>query len=226
MEEEPAERDSVTPDDVSEVSEGPGTGSTGIETGATTATEVDAPPVRDPGPTHVPEPDPAAPDADGFRPRHPNALKLALTGGAITIAIIAAATLLAATLLTIFGSVPHGRRALVFGLALTPPAILVFPLLLLPRLQHRRYRYRADERGLEIRKGVWWRSHRFIPRTRLQHTDVAQGPLQRYLGLASVVVHTAGTHEAETTLSGLSIETARAVREQLTGETDEEADGV
>ena len=49
---------------------------------------------------------------------------------------------------------------------------------------------------------------------------------ERYLGLASVVVHTAGTHEAETTLSGLSIETARAVREQLTGETDDEADGV
>ena len=173
-----------------------------------------------------PTPDLTPPDVDGFRPRHPNALKAALIVGTIVVAIVAGANLFAATLVVLFAGLPLGWKVFTYSVAVGIPALLTLPLLVLPRLQHRRYRYCADDRGLEIRKGVWWRSHRFIPRTRLQHTDLAQGPLERYLGLASLVVHTAGTHEARTTLSGLSKERARAVRERLTGEADDEADGV
>ena len=77
-----------------------------------------------------------------------------------------------------------------------------------------------------VRQGVWWRSHRFIPRSRLQHSDLAQGPLQRRLGLADLIVHTAGTHAAETKVEGLALETARAVRDRLTAASDGDTDGV
>lgn len=163
------------------------------------------------------------PSAEEFHHRHPDALRLELmVGGAIATGLSLAAFLLA-TLLITFAGLP--AAILLIALALT--LLLVFTFLVFPRWRHRRYLYRAGGRGLELRKGVWWRSHRFIPHTRLQHTDVAQGPLERKLGLANLVIHTAGTHEARTTVNGLSLETATELRDRLTGEAEGAgADGV
>lgn len=78
-----------------------------------------------------------------------------------------------------------------------------------PSASYRRYAYRIDDRGLEIRRGVVWREVIHVPRSRVQHTDVVQGPLQRQFGLSTLVVFTAGTHHASVHLPGL--ERARAV---------------
>jgi membrane protein YdbS with pleckstrin-like domain len=68
---------------------------------------------------------------------------------------------------------------------------------------HRHLRYRVDERGLRIRRGVIWRKVIWIPISRIQHTDVSQGPLQRSFALATLTVHTAGTEGASISLAGL-----------------------
>jgi len=68
---------------------------------------------------------------------------------------------------------------------------------------------------LEVRRGVWWRRVVTIPRTRVQHTDVIQGPLQRRCGIATLVIHTAGTQFAKVDVPGLSRETAEALRDWL-----------
>lgn len=105
----------------------------------------------------------------------------------------------------------------------------VFLLLLLvyslrwPRLEYRHLSYRVSEQRIEIRRGVVWRTVISVPRNRIQHTDVAQGPLQRHYGLATLVLHTAGTHNYEVTLPGLSRPTALAVREQLLGDRTHDA---
>ena len=91
-----------------------------------------------------------------------------------------------------------------------------------PRARYRRPRYRVDERGLTIRRGIFWRSETFIPRTRVQHTDVVQGPLQRLYELATLIVHTAGTQDASVGLSGLSYSAALPIRDFLIGGDDEE----
>jgi membrane protein YdbS with pleckstrin-like domain len=75
--------------------------------------------------------------------------------------------------------------------------------------------YRLDDDGLEIRRGVVWRSIINVPRTRVQHTDVAQGPIERSHGLSTLVIHTAGTDHAQVALPGLSRERAIALRDQL-----------
>ena len=62
-----------------------------------------------------------------------------------------------------------------------------------PAWEYRRTRYRVTSKGIEIRKGVIWRQIINVPRNRVQHTDVTQGPLLRHYGLASLVIHTAGT---------------------------------
>jgi membrane protein YdbS with pleckstrin-like domain len=70
-----------------------------------------------------------------------------------------------------------------------------------PGASHRHLRYRVDPRGLRIRRGVFWRTTIWIPITRVQHTDVSQGPLQRQFELATLTVHTAGTANASIPLS-------------------------
>ena len=74
-----------------------------------------------------------------------------------------------------------------------------------------------DARGLEIRRGVLWREVVHVPRSRVQHTDVTQGPIQRAFGLATLTVHTAGREEAQVDLSGIAFEEAQRIRQELTG---------
>jgi membrane protein YdbS with pleckstrin-like domain len=91
-----------------------------------------------------------------------------------------------------------------------------------PAITHRYTSYRVDQQGIEIRRGVVWRRVINVPRSRVQHTDVSQGPLERRYGLGTLIVHTAGTDYARVTLSGLAHPTALRIREHLlpTGQSD------
>ena len=84
-----------------------------------------------------------------------------------------------------------------------------------PAVEYRHASYRVDANGLEIRRGVYFRAVTNVPRSRVQHTDVAQGPLQRRFGLATLIVHTAGNDSAVVELPGLTHDTALAIRDHL-----------
>lgn len=84
-----------------------------------------------------------------------------------------------------------------------------------PGLVHRHASYRVDEKGIGIRKGVFWRHVIRVPRSRVQHTDVSQGPLERAHGLGTLVIYTAGTDHARVNLSGLDHGTALRIRDHL-----------
>lgn len=71
--------------------------------------------------------------------------------------------------------------------------------------------------GLMVARGVWWHSEILIPRTRIQHTDVQQGPIARHYGMATLKIFTAGTHVSETEVEGLVHADALALRDQLLG---------
>jgi hypothetical protein len=84
-----------------------------------------------------------------------------------------------------------------------------------PEIEHRYTFYKIDARALEIRRGVLFRRVITVPRSRVQHIDVSQGPLERAYGLASLSVYTAGTEHSEVSLKGLAHEIAMAVRDHL-----------
>ncbi len=84
-----------------------------------------------------------------------------------------------------------------------------------PRRVFAHTRYRVDADGLQITRGVYWRQWTHVPRSRVQHTDVSQGPLERRYGLGTLVVYTAGTDHARVTLPGLAYETAVDLRDAL-----------
>lgn len=84
-----------------------------------------------------------------------------------------------------------------------------------PLARYRRLTYGVDELGLMIQEGVWWRVQIALPRVRIQHSDVSQGPLQRRYGLATLKLYTAGSRFTKVELEGLRHEEAIALRDTL-----------
>jgi uncharacterized protein len=82
--------------------------------------------------------------------------------------------------------------------------------------------FALDDAGLRIRRGVVWRSETLVPRSRVQHTDINRGPLDRHFGLATLKVYTAGTKLASVALDGLPEKRALEMRDALVS-TDDDA---
>jgi len=135
--------------------------------------------------------------------------------GGIASAVLAAGSLLGVSITLFVGS--HG--ALVAALLAVGWLVLNAAITSLsffwPPLRFRHTSYRVDARGIRIRRGVVWRSEISVPRSRVQHTDVSRGPVERGFGLASLTIHTAGTEHATVSLSGLAVDTANAIRNFL-----------
>ena len=81
----------------------------------------------------------------------------------------------------------------------------------LPRASYRHWRYQVAEDALELRHGVVRRIHSAIPYFRVQHIDVAQGPVERAVGLARLVVHTASAG-TDATIPGIAAGDAEGLR--------------
>jgi uncharacterized protein len=81
----------------------------------------------------------------------------------------------------------------------------------LPRASYRHWRYQVAGDALELRHGVVRRVHSAIPYFRVQHIDVAQGPVERAVGLARLVVHTASAG-TDATIPGIAADDAEDLR--------------
>ena len=79
-----------------------------------------------------------------------------------------------------------------------------------PAVRYRSTWVRLDDDGLEYEHGWLWRHHVSVPRSRIQHTDVTQGPYERRFGLATLVVYTAGTENASIAIEAVSYTHLRA----------------
>ena len=72
-----------------------------------------------------------------------------------------------------------------------------------------------DEDSLRVVRGYLFRVDTIVPLVRIQHIDVGQGPLERFCGVAHLVVHTAGTHNSVVVLPGLLPEAAYRMRDAI-----------
>ena len=162
---------------------------------------------------HVNEPVTIADSVD--RQLDPRVISLQQAIGWIVALIIAGGSLVA--LLIIWAASRFSALAL---LALAPLWLMTNGLLgwhfhRWPAIEYRHTFYSVDDEGIEIRRGVYWRIVINVPRSRVQHTDVSQGPLERRFGLGTLVVYTAGTDHAKVKLGGLEHATALRIREHL-----------
>jgi membrane protein YdbS with pleckstrin-like domain len=80
-----------------------------------------------------------------------------------------------------------------------------------PRARYRHWRYHIAPDALELRHGVVRRVHSAIPYFRVQHIDVTQGPVERAVGLARLVLHTASA-STDATIPGIAAGDAEGLR--------------
>jgi membrane protein YdbS with pleckstrin-like domain len=109
------------------------------------------------------------------------------------------------------------------GEGLFPSGVIAGPVLLIAlaliiRIPQTRYNARGYQMGadrLRVVRGLLFRSDTVVPFGRVQHIDVHQGPLDRFFGIATLTLHTAGNHNASVALPGLGEELAREMREDI-----------
>ena len=169
--------------------------------------------------------DVTAPDA-GWRQLDPRKIDLDRATGWITTAVLSFGWLIVATIVGLVSDdAPAWLRLAALGLWLPFPGAIALLSYRWPPIEYRHARYRIDDELIEIQRGVIWRLSIAVPRSRVQHLDVSQGPIQRQYGLGVLSIYTAGTEHSMVMLDGLAYETAQHLRDQLLPR-DSAVDGV
>ena len=94
--------------------------------------------------------------------------------------------------------------------AVVAPVAVLYALRL-----HRTWRYEVQADALYLERGVLKRTETAVPFVRVQHVDTERGPIERLLGLSSVVVYTAGSRGADVSVPGLTPQDADALHDSL-----------
>ncbi|MFB6153073.1 MAG: PH domain-containing protein [Halodesulfurarchaeum sp.] len=91
--------------------------------------------------------------------------------------------------------------------------------------RYRIWAFEVQDDALFLKRGVLTRIRTVVPYVRIQHVDTQRNPLERMVGLSSVVVYTAGSRGADVTVPGLLPERATELQQRLrslVGERDTE----
>lgn len=126
------------------------------------------------------DPEPVAePVADGLDHQlDPRVIPLERISGGLVIAAIASGSLIGISIALLAGDdIPGVLRMVLPALWLMLALFGAWHAYCWPARAYQHTRYRVDEQGVEIRKGVYWRVVVNVPRSRVQHIDVSQGPL-------------------------------------------------
>ncbi len=110
------------------------------------------------------------------------------------------------------------RDQAIFPTGIIAGPVLLIALALIIRIPARRYGargYQMSADRLRVVRGLLFRSDTVVPFGRVQHIDVNQGPLERFFGIATLTVHTAGNHNASVSLPGLGQDLAADMREDI-----------
>ncbi len=107
---------------------------------------------------------------------------------------------------------------------MAPVALLALAFII--RLPSRRFYargYAMSTDRLRVVRGLLFRHDTVVPFGRVQHIDVNQGPIDRFFGIATLTLHTAGSHNASVNLPGLGEQLARDMREEIRSHIKREA---
>jgi membrane protein YdbS with pleckstrin-like domain len=81
--------------------------------------------------------------------------------------------------------------------------------------EQRAWGYAERDDDLYVTSGIMWRRLVVVPYGRMQYVDVKAGPLERWLGIATVKLHTASP-ATSATIPGLERAEASRLRDRLT----------
>lgn len=99
--------------------------------------------------------------------------------------------------------------------AVLVPLLGLLSVVIVPDRRYRRLAFALHPTMLQVVRGWLFHTDTMVPLVRVQHIDVTRGPLDKAFGTASLIVHTAGTHNNIVTLPGLSPERASGIRDEI-----------
>jgi membrane protein YdbS with pleckstrin-like domain len=110
---------------------------------------------------------------------------------------------------------PEEGRTLLLAFMGVYLLLLIWQLFIWVPRTAQRLQYCLREDDINLQKGfMYWRQVS-VACNRIQHLEVSQGPLERYLGLATLSVFTAGTLGSDMKLPGLTLESAQKIKARL-----------
>lgn len=98
------------------------------------------------------------------------------------------------------------------------PLLIALPIILVLSLLYNIVSIRLKgiamrEHDIAYRKGVIWQQVTILPFSRVQHTEIHRGPLERKMGLASLRLYSAGGMSADLNIAGLSHNDCKDIRQ-------------
>lgn len=162
-----------------------------------------------------------SPQIDGWR--HLSPLSPVLRGGIVLVAILGyAVSQLVGEIAPWLSNDPKADGE--FELATSHPlaaagvlALVVGAVAGVSWLSWRFTRFRIDERQVELRKGWIFREHRQVPIDRIQSVEVSRPLLAQLLGLAQLIVQSAGGGDSQLKLAFLPFDEANELRRHIQG---------
>jgi membrane protein YdbS with pleckstrin-like domain len=104
------------------------------------------------------------------------------------------------------------------------PLLAAVSVLMAPPRIWKRLAWALEPAMLRVVRGWWWHVDTLVPLVRIQHLDIARGPFDKMFGTATLVVHTAGTHNSTVSLPGLSPERAAELAAVIRGHIQADLD--
>jgi membrane protein YdbS with pleckstrin-like domain len=92
--------------------------------------------------------------------------------------------------------------------------------LLIKTIEFKKRRYVVREKDISYKKGILFRSMTTVPFNRIQHVEIDEGPISRFLGLVSLSVFTAGDSSDDLKISGLLKQEAEQIKEFISNKID------
>lgn len=93
------------------------------------------------------------------------------------------------------------------------PLLALISVAIAPQRIYRHLGYHLTDKLLQVVRGWMFQTDTIVPFVRVQHIDVTRGPVDKLFGTATLVVHTAGTHNSIVTLPGLAPDRAAEIRD-------------
>jgi membrane protein YdbS with pleckstrin-like domain len=110
------------------------------------------------------------------------------------------------------------------ALLVAAPLLAVLIAVTAPPRIWARLGYALEPAMLRVVRGWVFHTDTLVPLVRVQHLDVARGPLDKMFGTATLAIHTAGTHNSIVSLPGLSpdraAELAAVIRTHIKADLD------
>jgi membrane protein YdbS with pleckstrin-like domain len=150
-----------------------------------------------------------------FVPVHPNFLRVSLIGSAIFASIVLVAGVVVTALLPSNRWIPLCVMIVLLAFTALSAALKV--------VEVKNIAYQVREHDLSYRNGVLVKTVETVPFVRVQHARVAQGPVERAFGLATLAVNSAGPDLNIAGLGADDAERLRALVVERAGELVEES---